>query len=87
MGSCGMNTELVYFGILKKIKEKNGVNIEKHVGKILHIKIKKLWEKMKWKVSVRKTNVETTWPLSLSRSLIEFSRIGLCVLQQRTDIN
>jgi hypothetical protein len=35
-----LNTELVYFGILKKsIEEKKGINIEKYVEKKLHIKI------------------------------------------------
>jgi hypothetical protein len=36
----GLSTELVYFGIKKTIDEKNGVNIENHVEKKLHIKIK-----------------------------------------------
>jgi hypothetical protein len=31
-------------------------------------------------------NAVATWPLSLACSLIEFNRIGLCILQQRKDI-
>jgi hypothetical protein len=52
----GLNTELVYFGILKKSIEKKGdaCNIEKYVEKKLHIKIKNKWKKVSvWIITFR----------------------------------
>jgi hypothetical protein len=44
----GLNTELVYFGILKKsIEEKKVDNIEKYVEKKIHITFFKKWKKIK----------------------------------------